>query len=356
MEPGFAGAGADSSRDARIEGGAPHDGNGSYQRNEQDSSELGDKIGRTDRARLDAVLGHQIAENTRKSYETQWRRFERWADGRRLNALPADPGHVALYLAERMEIEGNRPATLRSAAAAVRHAHRSADLEDPCADRQVREVLRSAVRKAGGNQRQAEALTERELERIRSTARKPRRGRGGHLESPEAAIRRGTTDVAIVSLMRDAMLRVSEAASLLWEDLTTEEDGTGRLVIRRSKNDPEGESAVLFVSARTMADLEAVRGLASGRESVFGLGADQISRRIKRAALAAGLGEGYSGHSPRVGMARDLARAGTELPRLMTAGRWRSPRMPALYIRNETAARGAVAQYYGVDTDGVRRA
>ena len=46
-------------------------------------------------------------------------------------------------------------------------------------------------------------------------------------------------------------------------------------------------------------------------------------------------------------MARDLARAGTELPRLMTAGRWRSPRMPALYTRNETVARGAVAQYYG---------
>ena len=46
-------------------------------------------------------------------------------------------------------------------------------------------------------------------------------------------------------------------------------------------------------------------------------------------------------------MARDLARTGTELSRLMTAGRWRSPRMPALYTRNETVARGAVAQFYG---------
>ncbi len=151
----------------------------------------------------------------------------------------------------------------------------------------------------------------------------------------------------MISLMRDAMLRVSEAASLRWDDLTTELDGTGRLVLRRSKTDVEGETTVMFVSRPTMVDLERVRAIASDRGSMFGLSADQISRRIKNAALESGLGEGFSGHSPRVGMAQDLARAGTELPRLMTAGRWRSPRVPAHYIRNETAARGAVAQYYG---------
>ena len=46
-------------------------------------------------------------------------------------------------------------------------------------------------------------------------------------------------------------------------------------------------------------------------------------------------------------MARDLARAGIELPSLMNAGRWRTPVMPAPYIRNESAGRGAVAQFYG---------
>ena len=45
-------------------------------------------------------------------------------------------------------------------------------------------------------------------------------------------------------------------------------------------------------------------------------------------------------------MARDLVRAGIDLPRLMTAGRWRSPDMPALYTRNEAAGKGAVAQFY----------
>ena len=154
-------------------------------------------------------------------------------------------------------------------------------------------------------------------------------------------------DIAIVRVMRDALLRVSEAAELLWEDIEEEEDGTGRLLIRRSKTDPEGEGAVAFLSAPTMDSLRAIRAGAPDDGRVFGLSAGRISMRIGQAAYAAGLGEGFSGHSPRVGMARDLARTGTALTRLMTAGRWRSPRMPALYTRNETVARGAVAHYYG---------
>ena len=293
----------------------------------------------SDLANLNSVLGHQMAENTKRTYETQWRRFVRWAASKGVAPLPAEPVHVAVYLAERLEAEGHKPATLRAAAAAVSFAHRNADHHDPCASTEVKDALKSASRKAGRNQRQAEALTADALQLIRSTAQIPRVARGGRLETQATAIKRGITDIAVVSLMRDAMLRVSEAASLTWEDLTTAPDGTGRLLLRRSKTDALGESVVLYVSQPTMEDLDALRRIAGEQGSIFGLSRDQISRRIKRAAREAGLGDGFSGHSPRVGMAQDLARAGTELPRLMTAGRWRSPRMPALYIRNETAAR-----------------
>ena len=126
-----------------------------------------------------------------------------------------------------------------------------------------------------------------------------------------------------------------------------EHDGTGRLLIRRSKTDPEGAGAIVFISAPTMALLASIRDGSAAGDRVFGLCHKQLAKRIKQAARAAGLGEGFSGHSPRVGMARDLARAGIELPSLMTAGRWRSPTMPALYTRNETAGKGAVAQFYG---------
>ena len=38
--------------------------------------------------------------------------------------------------------------------------------------------------------------------------------------------------------------------------------------------------------------------------------------------------------------------SGVELPALMTAGRWKSSRMPARYTERQAAGRGAVTRYY----------
>ena len=313
----------------------------------RDLSEYNEALTEADLKRLRAILEHEVTDNTKINYRAQWRRFAEWADEREVSVLPADPVHVAAYLAQRFELLRHKPATLRVASAAIGFMHRSVGFDDPCDTEEVRKTLSGATRKAGSHQSQAEGLTARALEAIRTTACISRRGRGGNYEREDTARRRGRMDIAIISLMRDALLRVSEASALRWSDIEEEDDGTGRLLIRRSKTDAEGEGAIVFISALTMANLEEIRGEASDADPIFGLCRNQISRRIKQAAKAAGLGDGFSGHSPRVGMARDLARAGTELPRLMTAGRWRSPRMPALYTRNETVARGAVAQYYG---------
>ena len=303
-----------------------------------------DDLTQADVGNLNAVLDHEIASNTMKNYRVQWRNFITWAVGKGFWALPADPAHVAAYLAERIEEHGHKPAILRAAAAAIAFVHRASGHGDPCAGREVKRTLRSSTRKAGREQKQAEALTAEALDAIQSTACNPQRGRGGRIESRDTARCRGNLDIALISLMRDGMLRVSEAAVLTWKDIVTEADGTGRLLIRRSKTDSEGEGAVAFLSTPTMAALSSICPARVATDSVFGLRPNQISRRIKQAA---GLGESFSGHSPRVGMARDLARVGIELPSLMTAGRWRTPAMSAHYTRNETAGKGAVAQFHG---------
>ena len=305
-----------------------------------------DQLTESDLGNLSELLDHEIAWNTMRSYRSHWRHFLAWAIGRSVSALPADSAHVAAYLAERIENLGHKPATLRVAAAAIAFVHRVAGMENPCARPEVKRTLRGATRKAGTAQKQARGLTADGLAAIQATAFDPRPGRGGSLESVQAAEVRGRLDIAIVSLMRDAMLRVSEAAALTWRDIEADPDGAGRLHIRRSKTDPEGEGAIAYVSGPTMAALTPLRNGTAIGDSVFGLQANQISKRIKKAAHVAGLGDGFSGHSPRVGMAQDLVRAGTELPGLMTAGRWRTPAMPAHYTRNETASRGAVAQFY----------
>lgn len=108
---------------------------------------------------------------------------------------------------------------------------------------------------------------------------------------------------------------------------------------------------MLYIGQEATAALVAVRpedgALVDPETPVIGLSASQIGRRVRAAALAAGLGDGFTGHSGRVGMAQDLTAAGVELPALMVAGRWQSPRMPARYTARQAAGRGAVARYYG---------
>ena len=300
-----------------------------------------------DAARTGAIGEHKVAVGTRKNYVSQWKKFTLWAERRGVRALPAASEHVAAYLAERSERDGHKPPTLRVAAAAIKFFHQEAELDSPCTSKDVRELLSGVTRMKGSRQKQARGITEIEFNAIRETACLPRRSRGGSVESRTTARSRGEMDIALISLMRDALLRVSEAAALTWSDIMLMDDGTGRVLIRRSKTDQDGKGDVAFVSVPTMKSLARIRGDTCEEDSVFGLARNQLARRIKRAALEAGLGEGFSGHSPRVGMARDLARAGIELPRLMTAGRWRSPRMPALYTRNESVSKGAVAEFYG---------
>ena len=299
----------------------------------------------SDRLRLLNAERLGLADSTRRVYESQWRNWRDWAGYRGVSELPAHPDMVRAYMAERAEF-GVSTKTLRVAASAIAHIHSLNGLPNPIDD-SVRRTLKDLGQQYHRGQRQAAGLTEVAMAAVKVAVLQPRRKKYGHMESVEEARRRGMADIAMMSLMRDALLRVGEAADLRWEDLARERDGTGRLLIRRSKTDREGQGAVAFVSAPTMNALADVRNGAGPGDSVFGLSARQMRRRIKAAAECAGLGAGFSGHSARVGMAQDLVRAGTELTALMNAGRWKSHEMPAHYTRNEEAGRGAVARYYG---------
>ena len=152
-----------------------------------------------------------------------------------------------------------------------------------------------------------------------------------------------------MSVLRDGLLRRSEAAELRWGDVEFQEDGSALLTVRRSKTDPEAEGVVLYIGRDTAQALQAIRPaeeLLDPSTPVFGLTTRHIGNRVRAAAKAASLGEGYTGHSGRVGIAQDLAKNGVELPALMTAGRWKSSKLPARYTERQAADRGAVARYY----------
>ena len=81
---------------------------------------------------------------------------------------------------------------------------------------------------------------------------------------------------------------------------------------------------------------------ADGDMSILGMSSRTIARRIANAARHGGLEGRFTGHSPRIGMASDLAAMGISLVELQTAGRWKSASMPAHYTRAQRAGKGAV--------------
>ena len=265
---------------------------------------------------LEAVL----SENTRRTYDTQWRLFDDWCAEVGLQSLPA--------------------------ASAIAKAHEWAKAESPCRDPGVRASLKGWGRRLAKPQRQSGALTADVLAVIRLTAIQPRkRGRG--IETPEQAEERAKFDLALVAVLSDAGLRRSEASSLTWGDVQRWVDGSGRITVIRSKTDAEAVGAVVAITPAAMQALDAIRPAGvGGGEKVFGLSESQIARRVKAIAKAAGLAdwEFFSGHSGRVGMARRMAQNGAPTHEIERQGRWKQGGgMVGRYTRGESA--GSALRY-----------
>ena len=193
-----------------------------------------------DQARIDQALRDARASNTRRQYRSAWAAWCAWCADHGHQAMPADPVHVAAYLAERTE-QGAAASTVRVARAAIGATHRDQGTADPTAHDGVRRVLKGLTRQAVGRGRgQAQAITADDCAAIIATASQPRRtGRG--LESKAVAAARGAVDRAIVAVLFQGGLRRSEAAALTWGDVQDATAGAGILVhVRRSKTDLDG--------------------------------------------------------------------------------------------------------------------
>ena len=287
-----------------------------------------------------AGLRDAKAANTRRAYASAWNTFLEWTllTGRR--AMPAAPQDVALYLGH-LAADGKAMATISQARAAISHAHAAAGIsqnENPARHPVVAETIKG-WRNVAPAPAQVDALTTPALARIRETARLPRRGRGGNIESPAMAQARGAVDLAIVGVMSDGGLRRSEAAALTWGDIQFWEDGTARITIQKGKNSPEPATvAVTQATARALREIQhrstehPVSDL-----PVFGLTGEALANRVRDAASAAGLGDGFSGHSGRIGMARRMVAAGAPNAAVQNQGRWKHGDMIARYTRGEAA-------------------
>ena len=255
-----------------------------------------------------AEVGPATSRRTRTghSYANQWNRFVAWAKASGRRSLPTSPEDVAAYLKDRSET-GARPSTLRVMAAAIARNHKDAGFGAPVHQGVARTVLDDLTHDVAPGASRTLPLDLGCYLAIRKTASEPRWGRGGRLERTTSARRRGAVDIAMIGLMRDARLRVSEATALTWGDI--ERMRGGQVACVRGAE----EDSYRVVSADTMKLLLAIRRGAGGDELILGMRPNQIAIRIGAAARQAGLGEGYSGDSPRLGMIRDMETHGVQL-------------------------------------------
>ena len=169
----------------------------------------GAPLSRSDQVRLAAR-----ARNTQRAYLGHWTRFRSWAQEQGLDLPGGLEAALCDYLV-RLAEDGKRMATIRQARAAIIRGADLAGWPKPGGSG-VAEMMRGLGRILRGPQRQAAPLHAEALAAIRATAFTRRRTRGGHTETAEYARRRGLVDVALASVMRDGLRRVSEAAALRW--------------------------------------------------------------------------------------------------------------------------------------------
>ena len=184
-------------------------------------------------------------------------------------------------------------------------------------------------------------------------------------------------DRVLLRLGGDLGRRRSEYAAMTVGDVHMAADGTGTLLIRRSKTDQAGEGRSKYVSVEAMEAIAAwlaLRRQAGGREledtaplltsvdrfgRVGGRLSDDGIRHVLLGIARRGLAilqpdlgpeaiaaqcRGLSGHSFRVGFAQDLTAAGEGLAAICQAADWKSPEMPTRYAEALAARSGAVAR------------
>lgn len=291
--------------------------------------------------RLAAYATHAqgaFASNTQRARRTDWTAFVAWCETTGRHPLPASPETVADYIDAASATKA--PATIRRHVSTIATAHHAAQVDNPCAHSTVKLALARLQRTFSSRQKQATALNWEHIEVIL-----PQLGDN----------RRDQRDRALLLVAYDTLLRRTELANLCVEDLVMQSDQSATILVRRSKTDPSQAGAMKWLAPSTVTPLMTWLNTAAIRtgplfrrihkSGVIGeaLSAEAIHRTFQRLARLAGLDSGVSGHSCRVGATQDMVAAGIDLPAVMHAGSWKSPRMPARYAERLLANRSGMA-------------
>lgn len=301
-------------------------------------------------ARAAEYVAAAKAANTVRAYRSDWREFSTWAAWRGVEALPASPETVALYLTDLAGAA--KTSTIARRLAAIGQAHRTAGWPSPVDDAGLKAVWAGIRRVHGTAPDGAAPLTVVLLRRV--VVALP--------DNPG-----GVRDRALLLVGFAGALRRSELVALDVDDV--EERHEGLVVrIRRSKTDQDGAGRLVglpFGSNPLTCPVRALRGWCDtaaisagplfrpvGRSGQLGRGrltAASANRAVQRAVARAGLDpRPYSAHSLRAGLATSAAEAGVSERSIMAQTGHRSLAVARGYIRSGSLFRDNAAAQVGL--------
>ena len=289
------------------------------------------------------LVEKSFAENTTRNRRHALKQFDEWLQGREIR-----DGLLAEYITHLFDL-GKAPGTISIVVSAVKwylkHRNGGTSVELPITSATLSGIRREGRDRGRG---QRNGLTWKEVERICA------------VQEADGTLR-GIRNSAILRVMSDGLLRISEVVELRISDL---EDNTIR--VRFSKTDQEGQGEHLYLCGDTrqivhewLKRSELMEGYLFRRMTARGdnlyrdkqtgepthLTNDGVRRVIKSCAARVGLTEKVSGHSLRIGTTVSLAQLGASLVDIQVAGRWKDPGMPAHYARAQLAEKGAIARF-----------
>lgn len=287
------------------------------------------------RPKIKSLIHASIADNTKKAYQRALQAIEDWKPA----GETLSDGLLAAYLTELHE-NGKSPSTISQVVAAVKWQLKhevGGDFAMPITNATLAGIRRDGKTRGRG---QVDGLIWQDVERVCIQA-----------ETDDTLA--GFRDSAMIRLMSDCLLRISEVVAVDIEDI-----GDRTLTVQASKSDQEGRGESLYVCDRTRTIMSKyIQGSGITEGALFRqirrgghiqqnrLHDHSARRIIQKRASDAGVEGFISGHSLRVGSAMSLASAGATVVDMQVAGRWKSSQMPAHYAKAELAERGAIARF-----------
>lgn len=275
------------------------------------------------------------AKGTLRAYASCIRSFEAWCKASGMQALPASPDTVVMFV-EAERAAGRKVSTIETKLAAIRFLHLKAGHLSPTTSEMVIEEMEGLRREIGIAPLKKKAATAALV--------------AGMIEHVPADTLKGKRDRALLLLGFSGALRRSELVGLNVEDLEIGQDGI-TLTIRKSKTDQQGAGQIIGIpNGERMRPVEAItewleasgitegaifRPIAKGGKMDDARLSDRsVANLVKHYAQASGLDVAdFSGHSLRAGYITTAAENGVAEGSIMDQSRHKDVRTVRGYVR-----------------------